>query len=121
MPEKPRRRWFAFRLRTLFVLIAVASAPLAWVGYSLEWIRQRQRAITASEGIHFLGPAAMVERPTRKYDAPTTAPGGLWLLGEKGVAVYFWSPIAPNIDECRGLFPEAEVVRSVLPSVEREP
>jgi hypothetical protein len=121
MNAKPRRRWLAFRLRTLFVLIAVATVPLAWVGYSLEWIRQRHRALTASDGIHFLGPAARVEWPTRKYDAPTTAPAGLWLFGEKGIAVYFWSPIAPDIDECRRLFPEAEVVRSVLPSVDREP
>ena len=38
----PLRRWFAFRLRTLFVLVAVLSIPLAWVAYSLNWIRERR-------------------------------------------------------------------------------
>jgi hypothetical protein len=41
MPITPLR-WFAFRLRTLLVVVSVLALPLAWVGYSLEWIRQRQ-------------------------------------------------------------------------------
>jgi hypothetical protein len=41
----PPRRWFAFRLRTLFVLVAVLSIPLAWVAHTLDWIRRRQDAI----------------------------------------------------------------------------
>jgi hypothetical protein len=38
----PRRRWYQFSLRTMFVLVTVACVVLAWVGYSLNWIRQRR-------------------------------------------------------------------------------
>ena len=43
MHEKPCRRWFSFRLRTLFVVVAVLSIPLAWAGYLLNWIRERRK------------------------------------------------------------------------------
>jgi len=39
------RPWFAFRLRTLFVVVVVVSIPLAWVANTLNWIRRRQDAI----------------------------------------------------------------------------
>ena len=33
-PQKPRRRWFRFRLRTLLiVLVTVLSVTLGWVGW----------------------------------------------------------------------------------------
>jgi hypothetical protein len=44
MPTPPRR-WFAFRLRTLFVAVVVVSIPIAWVANTLNWIRRRQDAI----------------------------------------------------------------------------
>ena len=37
----PKRRWYQFSLRTMFVLVFVVSVPLAWVGYSLNWIKER--------------------------------------------------------------------------------
>ena len=33
---KPPRRWFAFRLRTLFVVVAVLAVPLAWAGWMMS-------------------------------------------------------------------------------------
>jgi len=41
MDENPRR-WFAFRLRTLFVLIAVAVPLLTSIGHQLNWVRERR-------------------------------------------------------------------------------
>ena len=42
MPSSPPRRWFAFRLRTLFVLVAVLSVPLGWVAMQLRWVAGAQ-------------------------------------------------------------------------------
>jgi hypothetical protein len=57
----------------------------------------------------------LYEHPTRKVGSPTTAPGSLWLFGEKGLSVFIWTPENSDIDECRRLFPEAEFVRAVPP------
>ena len=37
----PKRRWFAYSLRTLFVVMTVFAC---WLGYQLNWIRQRHNA-----------------------------------------------------------------------------
>jgi hypothetical protein len=41
-PPPNRRRWFRFSLRTLFVLFTLLSIPFCWIGYQLNWIRERQ-------------------------------------------------------------------------------
>jgi Leucine-rich repeat (LRR) protein len=43
---KPKRRWFQLRLRTLLVLVTLASVPLSWVGWELEQ-RQREKVAIA--------------------------------------------------------------------------
>jgi hypothetical protein len=45
-PAKPRRRWFRFSLRTLFILVTLASLPLGWVGWGLGEVR-KERAVVA--------------------------------------------------------------------------
>ena len=42
---KPKRRWFRFSLRTLFVLVAIVSVPLGWVAYQYKWISDRHEAL----------------------------------------------------------------------------
>jgi len=37
----PKRRWFPFRLRTLFVLVANVAVPCAWLAWGSEHKRQR--------------------------------------------------------------------------------
>jgi hypothetical protein len=34
----PKRRWFQFTLRTLFVVVTVLAC---WLGYAVSWIKQR--------------------------------------------------------------------------------
>jgi hypothetical protein len=97
----PRRRWFRFGLRTMLVAVVALSIPLAWVGYSLNWIRQRHEALAARRVYDFSDSAA------------TTAPGGLWLFGERGVIGILCSP--EDAELARRLFPEASI-SSVLPS-----
>jgi hypothetical protein len=96
MTDKPQRHWYQFSLRTMFVLTLVVSIPLAWVGYSLNWIRQRHEALAARRLYDFSGSAA------------TTAPGGLWLFGERGVITIFCST-EENAELARRLFPESRI------------
>ncbi len=99
MEEKSRRR-FQFSLRTLFVLITLVAL---WIGWSLNWIRQRQA---------FLPPDDLDQ--TRPFASSTektvTAPGLLWIFGEEGVATIF-VPERQTDDfaEAKRLFPEADV------------
>lgn len=106
MDDKPRRRWLAFRLRTLFVLIAVAAVPLAWVGYSLSWIRQRRHA-------HAVG--AVEQGNVLTWRAPPWAPGGLWLFGETACEYLDWFPgTSISLDAAQRLFPESHVINGDL-------
>lgn len=85
-------------------------AVLAWVGHSLNWIRERH---------HFLANAFMVysEKNVKKLGVgqyileDQDPPFPLWLLGERGIAEFHFFP--PNrvreIDEAKRLFPEARV------------
>jgi hypothetical protein len=102
MDAKPKRRWYQFSLRTIFVLVFVVSIPLAWVGYSLNWIRQRQeyrkRYYTG------MGMGGTVSEITG-----VRAPGGLWLFGESGYFEMNWSGDPKNKKECQRLFPESKL------------
>lgn len=96
----PRRRWFRFSLRTLFVLIVVASIPLARAAYSLSWIRQRAIVLQQRETVFI---ADWGE------DYPP-APSGLWGFEVQGISkLSRLRGASPVIAEVRRLFPEAEV------------
>ena len=106
-PAKPRRRWFRFGLRTLFV---AATAVACWLGYQLNWIRQRHDALRAlpDEIIYRQGPEI----------AP---PLSLRPFGEQGVTEFaerFSDGITAEIDgslrsRLQDLFPEAFYVEPV--------
>jgi hypothetical protein len=112
MHEKPRHSWFAFRLRTLFVLIAIVAPALAWVGYSLKWIKQRHAALESGTNLLYCV-GVFAEQPTRSELATVDAPWCLRTLRERGVSVVYWVPGRPSVDECKRLFPEAEVVCAI--------
>jgi hypothetical protein len=42
---KPRRRWFQISLRTLMLLVVVASLPFAWGSYKIREARKRREAV----------------------------------------------------------------------------
>lgn len=90
-----------FRLRTLLIAVAVLAVPMAWVGHSLRWISERHAALAAGRVYDFSDSAC------------TTAPGGLWLFGERGVITIFCS--AEDAEFAGRLFPEA-VISSLSPS-----
>ena len=102
-----------FRLRTLLVIMALSALPLAWVAYSLEWIRQRNEP-----GRIRLSFLADDNRRLWK-----NAPCGLWIFGEHGyarLAVFRLPAEAVPIDKLRRLFPEAEFREYVTPDEEHD-
>ena len=42
---KPKRRWFQFSLKWLFVLIALVAVPCAWLAWKLEHKRRERAAV----------------------------------------------------------------------------
>jgi hypothetical protein len=74
----PKRRWLAFRLRTLFVLVTVVAGAFGWVGHQFHWIRQRQAMCASGQWVGYdpCAPAA-------------PAPSLLWMFGERGYGVNF--------------------------------
>jgi hypothetical protein len=95
--SKPSRRRYQFSLRTMLVEMAVLSIPLAWAGYSLRRIKQRDE--WRHDNWFFLDPNRV--RSTR-------APGGLWVFGEDGEASLFtWDKA--DAAQARMLFPEATI------------
>ena len=43
--EKPHRRWYQFRLRTLLVLMALLALPFAWIGSNIRQAQREQAVI----------------------------------------------------------------------------
>jgi hypothetical protein len=98
----PRR--FRFSLRALFVLVAVAAIPCAWVSYSRHWIRERRAILGHPETIATF----------RREPASFHAPYSLWLWGEAGIYEITYPPGFIHDERTRRrsrwLFPEAEWV-----------
>ena len=40
--DRPKRRWFRFSLRTLFVVVTLAAIPLGWLTWQLHIVRERK-------------------------------------------------------------------------------
>jgi hypothetical protein len=107
MTLPPNRRWFQWSLRTLFVVV---TALCVWLGYHLNWIRERH---------------ALLDEPnvTASFLPMQHAPSfSLRLLGERGANSVFleypdWVfPKSSESDEAQKqkqrsarFFPEAEV------------
>jgi hypothetical protein len=100
---KPNRRWFRFRLRTLFVLVSIASVPLGWVAYQLNWIRQRHRFLQRHQQPDY----ELLVTDDEARARTDRFPWPLRLFGEQEK----WAVHAPanEADEAAKLFPEADV------------
>ena len=117
----PKRRWFAYSLRTMFVCVTVVAC---WLGYSLNWLRQRHAVIEDSKACH-------------EYSEPRSAPGLLWLFGEPGYEDInpryytsnwhpFFGPAAAmehrtERQRIRALFPEVDHIELDLQPPKMEP
>ena len=97
MSPAPKRRWFRFSLRTMFIVVTVFGCLLGWLSYELNWIRQRQAWRPASRTI--------------RANFPNRPPGLLWLFRERGESwIEIHNGTAAHVAEVQALFPEAIVV-----------
>jgi hypothetical protein len=75
MTVTPRRRWFAYSLRTLFAAVTLFTLSSGWILHSLRWIQERE------------------EGPRQPYTITFTdqrlAPGVIWLFGAVGYGRIF--------------------------------
>ena len=108
---RPRRPWFRFSLRTLFVLTTLVGCLVAaWAGRQAKWMNERDAKL------RWLGSkAVVVQRGPAKWP--------VWLWRTHGVAKIQWCITGPygagdNLDEATvqkqrieltKLFPEASV------------
>ena len=106
VPFTPKRRWFAFSLRTLFVVVTVAAAIIAFLASELRWVRERQEFLDRAERDResLLGAGTYLTYPSIPFwrrwlgDSPqyTVIVPARWPKAE--------------LDNARRLFPEAEEV-----------
>lgn len=94
-----------FRLRTMLLIVTALAIPMAWVGYQLNWIRQRQSQSEkwfAEDMIRTFGHVGGRHDPE--------APGWLPLFGERGIAeISFYTDGDLKRKDIERLFPEAEI------------
>jgi hypothetical protein len=83
----------------LFVLVTLVAA---WLGYSVNWIRERRAALET----HNIGHDDIFS--PRPAQIPL-APGGLWLLGERGIAFIIVQGDGKTKEQLARLFPEAHI------------
>src|SRR6478609_2019595 len=104
MDTKPKRRWYQFSLRTMFVVVTLACIGFGWwVQRSREWIRQRRQVLSVADGERH--PDAVV------IGREVTAPGFLWVFGEGGVGQLYVDRYGrrTSVATIERLFPEADV------------
>jgi hypothetical protein len=124
MEEKPRR--LRFSLRTLFVVVTVGCV---WIGYSLNWIRQRHEFLDHEVALrhklpfqdHPNGNRYTPNIRTCAYGSETVAPSMLWAFGGQGYEEMWVLAKSDDVQEltdddrrrarlARRLFPEAIVM-----------
>ncbi len=105
MTPAPKRRWFRFSLRTLFVVLTLA-ALLPWIAVNLNWMHER---------------SVIADSKRLPLEGEKRAPWPLWIFGAKGFA-RINAKVPPEkvaaIQEAardrrihyQEIFPEAEVV-----------
>ncbi len=115
MNTAPKRRWFAFSLRTMFVVVTL----LCWLFYQLAWIQQRhsfasKHAAIGSASGQLGGLASGYVQKQR------VAPSLLWVFGEPAATTICPLIVIDHFDGsslmdheeirlARRLFPEADV------------
>ncbi len=90
-----RRFRVTFSLRTLLVAMTLSCLCLGWVKSALNWINDRQDVLV---------------KKVASAKGYVTAPGGLWILGERGCRVISLPEASPlSYEEAIELFPEASI------------
>ncbi len=115
----PKRSLFNYSLRTLF---AVTTVVCVWLGYQLNWMRQRRVFIADETSVRERHPshARWSATISDRGSTPPRAPGLLWAFGEDGfseICVLVEASASEGLTEgdvarvreARELFPEAMI------------
>ena len=110
MTRPLRRRWFVFSLRTLFGGVTVVAC---WLGYQLNWIRERHEFFKRGAGADCIWSPPSQSIPS----APVTR-ALLRLFGEPAkdrvwVTYGMWTADESNPEAAHRLFPEA-IIRTAV-------
>ncbi len=115
----PNRRWFRYSLRTLFVVVTVFGC---WLGYELNWIRQRHELLAKHEALvsKHLGQHWDNLSPRQRRLKPAV-PLPLLLFGEEGkFRVVLAIEAERNVQEPIYSFPEWKRAERLFPESEIE-
>ena len=124
MSDKPRRWWLPrYTLRTLFVVVTLVAVAMGWLGYHLNWIRQRHEfSASLAERRKQLKLSAEAAPPKGGHHS-SMMPWGLRLLGEPQCASIELIRLSGKDDDrlnpgmedaeevrrARSLFPESQI------------
>jgi hypothetical protein len=100
-PQKPRRRWFQFRLRTLLIAVVLLGSACGYVAHEASIVRARQKWF----GSHDQPLTIIHWNPAH----PERGPSALrrW-LGDKEYPTIQTEP--KDVDEAERLFPKADLL-----------
>jgi hypothetical protein len=100
--NRPARRWYQFSLRELLIVVTLLCL---WLGYSVNWIRQRQdfRAVHSFWEVTYV-------------NGSPDAPALLWVFGERAADAWDAERLTDEErKEARRLFPEADIISIRVP------
>jgi len=113
MTPAAKRRWFRFSVRTLLVLVGLVALLLGWIGFELNWIRERRAAIESGEVGVIISASLWIPH------SPHPPPWHLRLFGAQEIWGFglLTAPDATDaeLNRMRRLFPEFTVERSLPP------
>lgn len=88
-----------FSLKGLFFVVTAAAFSMAYVGYGMDWVRQRQ--------------ALLESGAVRSFGGQVSPPAPLWFFRERGHATIMVSGHGRDDSlKAQALFPEARIVCS---------
>ena len=107
MDDKPKRRWFRFSLRTMFVACTVVAV---WLGLVSHKVRERR---LAAQNTRLYSAEENGEDDRRSYHHPSIP----WYRKLMGDRVYRWVQVNDSASDdelanAERLFPEAVVMRN---------
>jgi hypothetical protein len=118
MNEKPRRRWFRFTLRTMFLLVTLFSV---WLGWQTWLVRERsamRKWLEENDGL--VSPTMQFSDPDIKpitFEKVNTLPFWRRWLGDQSIATVTFSVFpwpAEDIERAKRLFPEAKITSKLV-------
>jgi len=103
----PRRRWFRYSLRTLFMVVTVTGAATGWLLREWRFVAQRQAAIAQAWEIFDPAPPFKSKLEVANRSKPRIA---FWrtLMGDKAISVITTEP-EQDLAQLKALFLEAQV------------